>query len=74
MGLSFGHGLRASRRLTNEAGEPTTMRNAGFTTALQFDDQAAQLAPSSGSQWSDPDTPRSFETGSGTVATVSWSA
>ena len=61
-----------SQRLTNEAGQPTTMQNTGFTTALQFDNQTAQLAPSDGTNWSDPDMPRQFETKSGVVATFSW--
>lgn len=38
-----GFGQMKSQRLTNEAGQPTTMQNTGFTTALQFDNQAAQL-------------------------------
>src|SRR5207248_1033051 len=37
-----------SQRLTNEAGQPMTMLNTGLTTALQFDNQAAQLAPALG--------------------------
>jgi hypothetical protein len=49
------------------------MQNTGFTTALQFDNRAAQLAPSAGTQWSDPDMPRHFETKSGAVATFTWS-
>ena len=65
-------GQVTSSRLKNEAGQPTTMQNTGFTTALQFDNQTAQLAPS-GSHWSDPDMPRSFETKSGAVATLTWS-
>jgi hypothetical protein len=49
------------------------MQNTGFTSALQFDNQAAQLAPSGGTQWADPDMPRQFETKSGAVATFTWS-
>jgi hypothetical protein len=67
-----GFGQMKSQRLTNEAGQPTTMQNTGFTTALQFDNQAAQLAPSSGTHWSDPDMPRQFETKSGAVAKFTW--
>jgi hypothetical protein len=67
-----GFGQVKSQRLTNEAGQPTTMQNTGFTTALQFDHQAAQLAPSHGTQWSDADMPRQFETKSGAVATFTW--
>jgi hypothetical protein len=61
-----------SQRLTNEAGQPMTMQNTGFTTALQFDNQAAQLAPSAGTHWSDPDLPQRFESKSGAVGTLTW--
>ena len=37
-----GFGQMKSQRLTNEAGQPTTMQNTGFTTALQFENQAAR--------------------------------
>ena len=68
-----GFGQVRSQRLTNDAGQPTIMQNTGFTSALQFDNQAAQLAPSGGTQWADPDMPRHFETKSGAVATFTWS-
>ena len=68
-----GFGQVQSQRLTNEAGQPTLMQNTGFTTALQFDNQAAQLAPSGGTHWADPAMPRPFETKSGAVATFTWS-
>ena len=68
-----GFGQVRSQRLTNDAGQPTIMQNTGFMTALQFDNQAAQLAPSGGTQWADPDMPRHFETKSGAVATFTWS-
>jgi hypothetical protein len=67
-----GFGQIKSERLANDAGQPTTMQNTGFTTALQFDNQAAQLAPSGGTRWSDPDMPRQFETKSGAVARFTW--
>jgi len=67
-----GFGQMKSQRLTNEAGQPTTMQNTGFTTALQFENRAAQLAPSSGTHWSDPDMPRQFETKSGAVTKFTW--
>jgi hypothetical protein len=67
-----GFGQVHSQRLTNDAGQPTTMQHTGFTTALQFDNQSAQLAPSSGTRWADPDLPRQFETKSGAVATFTW--
>ena len=67
-----GFGQRQSPRLTNAAGQPTTMQNTGFMTALPFDNQTAPLAPSSGTPWADPDRLRQFETTSGIVATCSW--
>ena len=67
-----GFGQIKSQRLTNEAGQPTTMQNTGFTTALQFDERAAQLAPSAGTRWSDPEMPRQFETKSGAMARFTW--
>ena len=61
-----------SQRLKNEAGQPMMMQNTGFTTALQFDNQAAQLAPSTGTQWSDSALPQKFESKSGAVGTFTW--
>jgi hypothetical protein len=60
-----------SQRLTNDAGQPTTMQNTGFTTALQFDNQTAQLAPSS-SRWADTAMPRQFMTKSGATGNFTW--
>jgi len=61
-----------SQRLKDEEGRPMTIKNPGFASKLQFDEKTVHLAPS-GSQWSDPDMPRHFETKSGGVATLSWS-
>jgi hypothetical protein len=61
-----------SQRLKNEAGQPMSMQGAGFAVALQFDNETMHLAPS-GSQWSDPDMPRRFETKSGAVGNFTWS-
>jgi hypothetical protein len=66
-----GFGEVQSQRLTNDAGQPTTMQNTGFTTALQFDNQTAQLAPSS-SRWSDAAMPRQFITKSGATGNITW--
>ena len=60
-----------SQRLKNEAGQAVTMQHAGFLSALQFDNEIAQLAPS-GSQWADPDMPCQFTTKSGAVGTFTW--
>jgi hypothetical protein len=62
-----------SQRLKNEAGQPMTMQNVGFAVALQFDRQTAELAPSAGTRWSDPDLPRQWESKSGAVGTFTWS-
>ncbi len=61
-----------SQRLKDEAGRQMTLQNAGFASALQFDNETIHLA-TSGSQWSDPDMPRQFETKSGAVTTFAWS-
>ncbi len=62
-----------SQRLKNEAGQPMTMHNVGFALALQFDQQRAELAPSAGTRWSDPDLPQQWESKSGAVGTFTWS-
>jgi hypothetical protein len=62
-----------SQRLKNEAGQPMTMQNVGFAVALQFDRQTAELAPSAGTRWADPDLPRQWESRSGAVGTFTWS-
>lgn len=61
-----------SQRLKNEAGQQMTMQNVGFAVVFQFKDQTAELAPSDGSRWSDPDMPRSFEMKSGAVGSFAW--
>jgi hypothetical protein len=62
-----------SQRLKNEAGQPMMMQNVGFAVALQFDQQRAELAPSAGTRWADPDLPRQWESKSGAVGTFTWS-
>jgi hypothetical protein len=62
-----------SQRLKNEAGQPMTMQNVGFAVALRFDQQRAELAPSAGTRWADPDLPRQWESKSGAVGTFTWS-
>jgi len=61
-----------SRRLKNEAGQSMTMQNVGFAVALQFDNSTAELAPSAGTQWSDPDLPQQWESKSGAVGRLTW--
>lgn len=61
----------SSEVLENESGDAMTTRNAGFAVAFNFDDLTFKVAPS-GTRWSDPDMPRSFETHSGARATWQW--
>jgi hypothetical protein len=67
-----GLGQIKSRRLTNAAGQPNLTQNTPFATGMQFDNLPEQLAPSTGSRWSDPDLPRQFEAKSGVVARFAW--
>jgi hypothetical protein len=67
-----GFGLIKSKLLTNAAGQPTTTQNTAFATFNKFDNQTEQLAPSTGSRWSDPGLPRQFESKSGRVARFTW--
>jgi hypothetical protein len=66
-----GFGQVKSERLKDEAGRTMTLKNAGFASALRFENETIEMAPSV-SQWSDPDMPRQFETKSGAVATFNW--
>ena len=61
-----------SERLVNEQGERMTMQNAGFILAFEFGDKSADLAPSDGSTWNDPDLPEAFQCKSGAVGQIAW--
>jgi hypothetical protein len=67
----IGAGQVKSQRLKDEEGRPTTMQNAGLTSALQMG--TIELANANGTRWSDPDLPRHFESKSGLVANLTWS-
>jgi len=62
-----------SERLRNEGGDVMTMEGTGFSLALEFDDARAELAPSAGTEWSDPDLPVNFSNKSGAVGKINWS-
>jgi hypothetical protein len=49
--LAFGQ--IQSQLLKNEAGQPMTIQNVGFTITLQFHNQTAELVPREGTQWYD---------------------
>lgn len=61
------------QRLKNETGQQMTMQNVGFAMVFQFKDHTAELAPSDGTRWSDPDMPEQWESRSGAVGQFSWS-
>lgn len=67
------YGRIRSERLKNEAGQTMTMQKTGFVMAFQFDNQTAELAPSAGTRWSDPDMPRQWECKSGAAGSFTWS-
>jgi hypothetical protein len=62
-----------SERLKNEAGQQVTMQNAGIAMLFQLENNTAELAPSEGSRWSDPDMPQQWESRSGAVGRFTWS-
>jgi hypothetical protein len=53
----------SSKALRDDQGHGFTMRGGGFVGAFGMEE--AELAPSAGTSWSDPDMPRQFETISG---------
>jgi hypothetical protein len=61
-----------SNRLVNEEGDKVTMRNAGFSLVWRFADNTAELAPSEGSIWQDPDMPVAWRGSSGAVGQIHW--
>ncbi len=60
-----------SEVLKNDLGDAMTLKHAGFALAFQFDDAEMKIAPS-GTRWSDPEMPRSYETHSGARAPWQW--
>ena len=67
-----GLGEIVSQRLVNELGNKMTMQNTAFTLAFQFEGHAADLAPSDGTSWKDPDLPEAWEGRSGAVGQIAW--
>jgi hypothetical protein len=60
-----------SNLLKNEAGQPMTIQNLGFTVALQLDNNRGELAPADGT-WSDQELPHEFALKSGTMGRFTW--
>jgi hypothetical protein len=61
----------SSKALRDGEGHGFTLRGGGFVRAFGMEE--AELAPSAGTKWSDPDMPREFETTSGARGMVSLS-
>jgi hypothetical protein len=65
-------GEMSSQRLVNDLGNKMTMQNTAFTLAFQFEGHAADLAPSDGTSWKDPEMPEAWEGKSGAVGQIDW--
>ncbi len=61
-----------SQRLVNDLGNTMTMQNATFNLVFGFEDHAADLAPSEGTSWNDPDMPQTWVGKSGAVGQIAW--
>ena len=61
-----------SQRLVNDLGNTMTMQNATFNLAFGFEDHVADLAPSEGTSWNDPDMPQTWVGKSGAVGQIAW--
>lgn len=67
------HGVIVSKRLVNEQGDSMTMQNVAFALALLFKNKTAELAPTDGSSWNDPELPHTWKGRSGAVGQIAWS-
>ncbi len=59
--IAASFGQVKSHLLKDEEGRVMTLQNAGFASALQFENETIELAPSTSRRF-DPDMPRQFET------------
>lgn len=65
-------GSIVSTRMVNQAGDKVTLQNAGFALIWNFDKKTADMAPSTGTRWHDPDLPLAWEGRSGAVGHLTW--
>ncbi len=65
-------GSIVSKRMINQAGDTVSLKNAGFALVWNFDDNVAEMAPSDGTVWRDPDLPVVWEGRSGAVGQFTW--
>ncbi len=61
----------SSKALRDDQGNGFSLRGGGFVGAFGMEE--AELAPSAGTRWSDPDMPRQFETTSGARGAINMS-
>ena len=61
----------SSKALRDDQGNGFSLRGGGFVSAFGMEE--AELAPSAGTRWSDPDMPRQFETTSGARGAINMS-
>ena len=66
-----GAGQVSSKALRDDQGNGFTLRGGGFVGGFGMTE--AELAPSNGTRWSDPEMPRVFETKSGARGAISMS-
>jgi hypothetical protein len=67
-----GDGEMVSQRLINDLGNKMTMQDAAFALAFQFEGHSADLAPSDGTSWNDPEMPQPWVGKSGAVGQIAW--
>jgi hypothetical protein len=65
-------GSIVSKRMVNEMGDIVTLKNAGFALVWNFSNNTAEMAPSDGTAWHDPDLPVAWEGRSGAVGHFTW--
>lgn len=66
------YGSIVSKRMVNEEGRKVVLQNAGFALVWNFDDKTAEMAPSDGTVWQDPDLPVAWEGRSGAIGHFTW--
>ena len=65
-------GSIVSTRMVNEAGDTVALHDAGFALIWNFDNNIAEMAPSDGTSWRDPDFPVAWDGKSGAVGHFTW--
>jgi hypothetical protein len=65
-------GSIVSTRMVNEVGDTVALHDAGFALVWNFDNNIAEMAPSDGTSWRDPDFPVAWNGKSGAVGHFTW--